>query len=196
VCSSDLSVPSLLSLFFTRKIILPLLPAVFFHIGNCTLTKDISLLLLFAVVMLFASISMIRNSKQEDVDCFAKLPETTANPIKTTAVAVLVGTLTALVGAGGGFLIIPTLVLLKQHCMKRAIGTSLVIITVNSLIGFLGDLQTAVNWNIVLIFSTIAIAGMFLGIRLSKKIQGAVLKRLFGSLVLIMGFYIILKELF
>ncbi|MFN8261210.1 MAG: sulfite exporter TauE/SafE family protein [Chitinophagales bacterium] len=189
-------IPSLISLFFTRKVILPVLPQEFLHIGNFILTKDIFLLLLFAVVMFFASISMIKNAQQKDVDCFAKTPNANANHMKTTLVAFLVGSLTALVGAGGGFLIIPTLVLLKEHCMKRAIGTSLVIITVNSLIGFTGDLHTEVNWQVVLIFSLIAVLGMLLGIKLSEKIEGAKLKRLFGVMVLVMGIYIIIKELF
>ena len=115
--------PSLVSLFFTRKIILPLLPDELFTIAGFVITKDIFLLLLFAVVMFFASISMIKNAKQKDTDCFAQTPNANANHLKTTLVALLVGSLTALVGAGGGFLIIPTLVLLKEHCMKRAIGT-------------------------------------------------------------------------
>jgi hypothetical protein len=139
---------------------------------------------------------MIRNAKQGDIDCFAKIPNANANPKATTGMAVLVGALTALVGAGGGFLIIPSLVLLKEHCMRRAIGTSLIIITVNSLIGFAGDLNLSVNWSMILSFSVIAIIGMLLGIRWSDKIQGATLKRLFGVVVLIMGIYIILKELF
>lgn len=189
-------IPSILSLFFTRKIILPFLPEILFTSGSFVLTKDIFLLLLFAVVMFFASISMIKNAKQADVDCFAKIPDANANHMKTTLVALLVGCLTALVGAGGGFLIIPTLVLLKEHCMKRAIGTSLIIITVNSLIGFLGDIHTEVNWKLVIIFTVIAVAGMLLGIKWSEKIKGEKLKKLFGVMVLIMGLFIILKELF
>lgn len=189
-------IPSLISLFFTRKIILPILPNDFFSIGDFILTKDIFLLLLFAVVMLFASISMIKNAQQQDVDCFAKIPNANANHLKTTLIALLVGSLTALLGAGGGFLIIPTIILLKEHCMKRAIGTSLIIITVNSLIGFLGDLHMVVNWKLVLSFSCIAIIGMLLGIKISEKIEGAVLKKLFGIIVLIIGIFIIVKELF
>ena len=80
--------------------------------------------------------------------------------------------------------------------MRRATGTSLIIITVNSLIGFLGDVQTAVNWQLVLIFSAIAIVGMFIGLKLSKQIKGNVLKKIFGIIVLILGIYIIFKEIF
>ena len=189
-------IPSLISLFFTRKIILPILPDELVRIGNFVLTKDIFLLLLFAVVMLLASFSMIKNAQQKDVDCFAKIPDANANNLKTTLIALLVGSLTALLGAGGGFLIIPTLILLKEHCMKRAIGTSLIIITVNSLIGFLGDLHAFVDWRLIMIFTSIAVTGMLLGIKLSEKIEGEKLKRLFGIMVLIMGIFIIVKELF
>lgn len=189
-------IPSLLSLTFTRKIILPILPNEIFSVGNFVMTKDIFLLLLFAAIMLFSSISMIKNAQQKDIDCFSKIPKHNANPVQTTMVAILVGILTALLGAGGGFLIIPVLILLKEHCMKRAIGTSLVIITVNSLIGFLSDLHIAIDWRMLLLFTSIAAIGMFIGIKMSTKIPGEKLKRLFGVLVLIMGIWIIIKELF
>lgn len=189
-------IPSLLSFFFTRKIILPILPNNLFQIGHFTMTKDIFLLILFAIVMFFSSFSMLRDAKQEDLDCFAKKPNPDANPKTTTAVAIIVGMLTALVGAGGGFLIIPSLILLKDHCMRRAIGTSLVIITVNSLVGFVGDFTMPSNWGMLLIFSTIAIVGMLLGISWSERIKESNLKRLFAVMVLVMGFFIILKELF
>lgn len=189
-------IPSLISLFFTRKIILPLIPNELFQFGSFHFTKDVFLLILFAVVMLFASISMFKSAQQEDVDCFAKTPTANENHFKTSVAAVFVGVLTGLLGAGGGFLIVPVLILLKNHCMKRATGTSLIIITVNSLFGFVSDLHTAVNWQLVLIFTGIAIIGMLLGIKLSDKIEGAKLKKIFGVMVLLMGIYIIIKELF
>lgn len=189
-------IPSLISLFLTRKVILPVLPNAFIHTDNFILTKDTFLLLLFAVVMLFASISMIKNARQKDVDCFVKIPNADSNHLKTTLIAVLVGSLTALLGAGGGFLIIPTLTLLKEHCMKRAIGTSLIIITVNSLIGFLGDIHADIAWKMIILFTCIAVAGMIIGIKISEKISGEKLKKIFGITVLIMGIYIIIKELF
>jgi len=188
-------IPSLISLTITRKVILPIIPNEIITIGNFVLTKDIFLLILFAAIMLFSSISMIASSKQKDVDCFAKIPKYNANPIKTTIIAIIVGALTALLGAGGGFLIIPVLILLKEHCMRRAIGTSLIIITVNSLIGFVSDINEAIDWKMLLLFTSIAIGGMFLGIKWSEKIEGEKLKRLFGILVLIMGIGIIIKEL-
>jgi uncharacterized membrane protein YfcA len=109
----------------------------------------------------------------------------------------VVGVLTGLVGAGGGFLIIPALVLFTGLPMKEAVGTSLLIIAAKSLIGFTGDLGNQVmDWNLLLTVSAIAIAGIFLGNYLSLKIDGAKLKKGFGWFVLVMGLYIIAKELF
>ena len=110
----------------------------------------------------------------------------------------LVGMLTGLVGAGGGFLIIPALVLLARMPMKLAVGTSLFIIAVKSLIGFTGDLQGTqiIDWKLLGGFTAFAVIGIFLGILLSKKISGDKLKKSFGWFVLIMGIYIIVKEIF
>ncbi|HEY0770866.1 MAG TPA: sulfite exporter TauE/SafE family protein, partial [Sphingobacteriaceae bacterium] len=109
-----------------------------------------------------------------------------------------VGMLTGLVGAGGGFLIIPALVLLAKMPMKLAVGTSLFIIAAKSLFGFIGDLQGSqvIDWKLLGGFTTLAIAGIFGGIVLSKKISGDKLKTSFGWFVLVMGIYIIIKEIF
>ena len=110
----------------------------------------------------------------------------------------VVGTLTGLVGAGGGFLIIPALVLFAKLPMKLAIGTSLLIIAVKSLIGFIGDVQAGepINWAFLAIFSAIAVVGIFFGSYLAHKINGQKLKKAFGYFVLVMGTFMIVKELF
>ena len=189
-------IPSLISIYFTKGIILPRIPNEIIKTENFLLTKDTFLLVLFAVVMLFSSISMIKNSKVEDVDCFAKIPDANANHFKTTIVALIVGCLTSLVGAGGGFLIIPTLIMLKEHCMRRAIGTSLIIITVNSFISFLTDAHIPVDWELIMKITGIALIGMLIGNMLTKKIPGRKLKLIFGITVLLLGIFIIIKELF
>src|SRR5690606_32576530 len=111
---------------------------------------------------------------------------------------ILVGALTGLVGAGGGFLIIPALVILAKMPMKLAVGTSLFIIAAKSLLGFAGDLQAdqAIDWFFLLTFSLASIIGIFIGIQLSKRISGAKLKAAFGWFVLLMGIYIFFKELY
>ena len=109
----------------------------------------------------------------------------------------LVGVLTGLVGAGGGFLIIPALVLLAKMPMKLAVGTSLFIIAAKSLLGFLGDLKgdESIDWNLLLIFTALSILGIFIGISLAKKVDGAKLKVGFGWFVLVMGIYILIQQL-
>jgi len=109
----------------------------------------------------------------------------------------VIGIITGLLGAGGGFLIIPTLVLFLKIKMKTAVGTSLFIIAINSLLGFLFSLkQFDYDWMLLLTFTILSIAGLFIGIRLSNKIPGLRLKQIFGYFVLLMGVYIILKEIF
>ncbi|MBP6025438.1 sulfite exporter TauE/SafE family protein [Ferruginibacter sp.] len=189
-------IPSIAAVYATRMWLVPLIPKELFSIGNLAITKSIALMLLFAVVMILASISMIKSGKK-------KVEENVNVPMKYNYPMILlegavVGLLTGLVGAGGGFLIIPALVLLAKMPMKLAVGTSLFIIAAKSLIGFIGDLQGSqvIDWKLLGSFTAFAVAGIFIGIFLSKKISGDKLKKAFGWFVLVMGIYIIIKELF
>ena len=99
--------------------------------------------------------------------------------------------------AGGGFLLIPTLVVVLGLPMKEAVGTSLLIIALNSLIGFAGDLgHFLIEWALLLSVTIIAIVGILIGGQLSKKFEAESLKKGFGWFVLLMGIYIIAKEVF
>ena len=189
-------IPSIAAVYATRMWLMPAIPKEIFSIGTLVITKSIALMLLFAVVMILASISMIRSGKKKEiVDENATLKYNYPMILLEGAV---VGLLTGLVGAGGGFLIIPALVLLAKMPMKLAVGTSLFIIAAKSLIGFIGDLQGSeiIDWKLLGIFTAFAVAGIFIGIFLSKKVPGEKLKKGFGWFVLIMGIYIIIKELF
>ena len=186
-------VPSIIAVYITRRYIVPAIPDEVFTLGSLLVTKDILLMLIFAVLMIFASYSMIKGRKeteQEEVEQKFNYPMIILE-------GAVVGLLTGLVGAGGGFLIIPALVILSKLPMKMAIGTSLLIISIKSLIGFTGDLATReVDWAFLAIFSALAVAGIFLGSYLSNFIPGKKLKPAFGWFVLIMGVYILTKELF
>lgn len=186
-------IPAIASVFFTRLIIVPAIPDPLFTVGTFVMSKSVFLLVLFAVLMLVASISMIRKRKERKVEGEIKF-----NYPLILAEGVVVGIITGLVGAGGGFLIIPALVLLANLPMKQAVGTSLVIIAAKSLIGFLGDVESDVHidWQFLMIFSAIAIVGILTGSMLSKRISDAKLKPAFGWFVLVMGMYIFIKELF
>lgn len=190
------TIPAFIAVYLTRLLIVPALPEVFFTVGNFSLERDTGILVLFALLMVFASISMIRGKKNkqeinEDAEPHFNIPMIILE-------GTVVGVLTGLVGAGGGFLIIPALVIFAKLPMKKAIGTSLLIIAAKSLLGFIGDIQTnsAIDWQFLIIFSLIAVAGIFIGSFLSKKIHGAKLKVGFGWFVLVMGSVMIVKELF
>lgn len=183
--------PSILSVYLTRLYLVPAIPDQLFILRGFEITKPLGLLLLFAIIMLLASWSMIRPQK-------AKEPTAKKgyNYPLILIEGVVVGGVTGLVGAGGGFLIIPALVLFAGLEMKKAVGTSLIIIAAKSLIGFTGDLQGSmeIDWNFLLIFSSIAVIGIILGSLLSKSIPNEKLKPAFGWFVLVMGIYIIIKE--
>jgi uncharacterized protein len=185
--------PAIAAVYATRKFIVPAIPANVFTLGEFTVTKSILLMLLFAVLMVFASYSMIKGNKEEEEN----ISEQKFNYPLILLEGVVVGILTGLVGAGGGFLIIPALVILSKLPMKQAIGTSLLIIAAKSLIGFLGDIgHQVIDWKLLIIVTILAIGGIFVGNWLSHKISGEKLKKGFGWFVLVMGIYIIVKELF
>ncbi len=185
-------IPSIIAVFFTRAYIVPAIPKEVFSIGDFMVTKSILMMLLFAILMIAASYSMIKKVKKKTTENDSK--QEFNYPIILIEGAV-VGILTGLVGAGGGFLIIPALVILSKLPMKEAVGTSLVIIAAKSLIGFFGEgSETFIDWALLIKVSAFAIAGIFIGTMLSKKIDGAKLKPAFGWFVLVMGIYIIIKE--
>lgn len=187
--------PSIAAVYATRMWLMPLIPKELFSIATFIITKPIALMILFAVVMILASVSMIRPGKKKEMDENAPM---IYNYPMILLEGAIVGILTGLVGAGGGFLIIPALVLLARMPMKLAVGTSLFIIAAKSLIGFIGDLQGSevIDWQLLIGFTASAVVGIFIGIILAKRIPGEKLKKVFGWFVLVMGIYIIVKEIF
>ena len=187
-------IPSIAAVYATRAFIVPAIPNHIFTIGNLVITKALLLMLMFAILMVVASVSMIKNgtAKSYTEDGIQKF-----NYPLILLEGAVVGVLTGLVGAGGGFLIIPALVLFSKLPMKQAVGTSLLIIAAKSLIGFTGDLgHYTINWALLFSVTLLAIAGIFAGNLFSKKISADSLKKGFGWFVLVMGVYILIKELF
>lgn len=182
--------PSIVTIFCTRRWIVPAIPEIVWQTESFTLTKRILILGVFAVLMILASISMIRGRKEMTNDNHR------FRVVLVIIEGIIIGFLTGLVGAGGGFLIIPALVLLTKLPFKTAVGTSLFIIAINSLVGFLGDvLNYSMDWKFLLSITALSVIGILIGDRISKKIPAATLRKSFGWFVLIMGCWILFREL-
>ena len=185
------AISSVLTVYLTRKFIVPIIPATLFSIGSFRVTEGLATMILFAVLMLLSAISMIRSKKRDGQN------KPAVDHTRLAIYGIGIGLVTGFLGAGGGFLIIPTLVLLCGLTMKEAVGTSLLIIACNSLTGFVGDIgHFQINWKLLGTVTSLAVIGILIGTQLSKKIKNENLKKGFGWFVLIMGIYIIIKELF
>jgi uncharacterized membrane protein YfcA len=189
-------IPSVVSIYFTRTHIVHRLPDVLFTMGGSTITKDIGTMMLFAILMILASYSMIRKSTVIQQDNYKETKK--FRYLFILILGLIVGFIAGLLGAGGGFMMIPALVVLANLPMKMAIGTSLTIICINSSIGFFGDLLYCtfpIDWHFLAIFTVISIIGILLGTQLSKYISGNKLRPAFGWFILVLGI-IILSENF
>lgn len=185
--------PSIIAVYLTRKYLLNAIPDILIDSKYLFLSKDSLIMLLFAILMVAASVSMIKTKN-------IALDEVKSIKNKNLFIVlegIVVGVLTGLVGAGGGFLIIPALVILLRLPMKVAIGTSLAIISAKSLIGFAGDISNqSIDWNFLGVFSVLSLFGIIIGTYLGTKIDGNKLKKGFGWFVLISGITILINELF
>lgn len=182
-------IPTLIAVFLTRKLIVPSIPETMEISEHFILSKRLLIMAVFAVVMILASWKMIR-PVQESI---SRAP---FSPLKISLVGFGIGLIAGFVGAGGGFLIVPALLFLTQTPIKKAIGTSLFIVALQSLIGFLGDVsQQTMNYQMLFIFTGFSLLGVFIGNRLSKVISSEKMKSIFGYFVLCIGIYILIKEI-
>lgn len=179
--------PSLVSIFLTRRYFIPVIPDEVWGMEKGTL-----LMVFFSLIMLVAGLAMLRQKHGE-----AEPGKKKGHFGLVVLEGFFVGFLTGIVGAGGGFLIIPALVLLGGLNMKVAVGTSLFIIALKSAIGFTGDLGAGqdIDWGFLLLFTGLSAVGIILGVFLSKKIDGNRLKKGFGYFVVVMAIFIAVKEL-
>lgn len=186
-------IPTIISVFLTRRFIVPNIPEVVFSSSSFTLNKSVFIMSVFAIVMIFAAVRMIKPLTDNNIEDNKKL-----NYIGIILQGLFIGLVAGFVGAGGGFLIIPALIFMAKTPMKMAVGTSLFIVATQSLIGFLGDIRSdqVMDWQLILIFTLLSIVGIFIGNSISKKVASENLKTSFGWFVLAMGIYIIIKEFF
>ncbi|MCS6980907.1 MAG: sulfite exporter TauE/SafE family protein [Flavobacteriales bacterium] len=186
-------IPSIIAVYATQAWLMPALPSEIFRMGRFVMTKDLLTMAVFALLMIASSYSMIKKDKpheEKNSESFQKF-----NYPLIFLEGTVVGVLTGFVGAGGGFLIIPALVVLSRLPMKQAVGTSLLIIAAKSLIGFTGGRNFAsLDWRLLILMSVFSVIGIFIGALLSRRIDGKKLKPAFGWFVLVMGVYILIKE--
>lgn len=182
---------SIASVYAARHWLVPAIPDPVLHAGRIILGKDAAILGLFAVAMLWSAWKMIRGTP-------AAGPAPRPQPGMLIFTGLGVGLLTGVLGAGGGFLIVPALVLMAGMDMKHAVGTSLLIITVNAYMGFLGDrtVHLADHVELLLPFIALAILGIIIGSRLTNRIRNERLRPAFGWFILAMGVFIIGHELY
>lgn len=184
-------IPSILGILFSRRVVVPHLPDYIINRWGITMSKDLFILLVFCTLMLISAIKMIQKNQRPRLR-----KDHDINYTLLASQGLLVGIVTGFVGAGGGFLIVPALVMLLGVNMKEAVATSLFIIAINSLIGFASSLdKVSVDWEFLLAFSAIAVIGILIGGTFAKRMDGKKLKPLFGWFVLIMGLWIVLNEL-
>jgi hypothetical protein len=187
-CAITFAIPAMLSVLTTRLFVIPNLPEMVFGIP-----KGMFLMLLFASLMMLAAFLMLRKNATKTTHKKSKI----LNFIKLALGSSAIGFLTGVVGAGGGFLIIPTLITLFGLRIKKAIGTSLTIISINSLVGFKGDLLSGaqINWSLLISITLITIFGMLCGIWIGKSFNGKSLKRIFALLIIAIATAIFIREL-
>ncbi|MBV42329.1 MAG: hypothetical protein CL834_04785 [Crocinitomicaceae bacterium] len=183
--------PALLGVWIVRHFLVPALPDVLFSIAGFELSRRMGMFGMFSLLMIWAAYYMLSSKERK-----SGTGDFAYNYPVIVVEGLFVGGLTGFVGAGGGFLIIPALILFANIDVKRAIGTSLMIIAFKSLLGFLlGDALTSViDWSFLLAFTGLAILGIFVGIGVGKFIEGTKLKRIFGFFVIAMACFILTME--
>ena len=191
-------IPSVLGVVTARRFVLPNIPDSIGYVGSIEVTRDLFILLLFALLMVAAGFAMLRSRPPGETNSDDELhvPGWRAT-LLVVAEGMVVGLITGLVGAGGGFLIVPALVLLIGIPIRVAIGTSLAIIAAKSLIGFAVDteLWPQVDAKFLAQFTAAAVVGMMVGVLANQRVPTAGLKTGFGWFVVVLGLLILAKEL-
>lgn len=184
------AVPSILAAFSTRKWVVPSIPDLIFHAGSFQLTKRGLLLGILAFVIIVVSVRTIINGRAKT---------NPVGPIKSHGLilmGLIAGILAGLLGVGGGFLILPALVVFARIPFGSAVGTTLFVIALNSLLAFMGDLLNyAINWTFLLSITGLSIAGVFVGILSNNMIPAQPLQKSLGWITLGLGIWILFNEL-
>jgi uncharacterized membrane protein YfcA len=175
-----------------RRFLMPTIPPCICMIGNFQVTKELLVMMVFALVMIIISWSMIRQPIPKEI-----AGEKSRSPLAMILPGGLAGIITGFTGAGGGFVIVPALIFFTKLDIKKAIGTSLFIISINTITGFIGDYTSGVhyNWLFLLKLISVTVAGMLFSSFLTNRISNSKLRRVFGITILLIGCWIVIKEL-
>ena len=186
------TLPALISVFLTRRFLIPNIPDVLLSFESFDMTKEMGLMLFFSSIIMLSSVLVMKKSTTE----ITVITASEKSYVLLIFIGFGIGVLTGLVGAGGGFIIVPALVLFARLAIKQAVATSLMIITVNSLIGFCSDLSILkIEWNFLLLFTVLSILGIFVGTYISSYVRESTLKINFARFMIVMASVIIFKEL-
>jgi uncharacterized protein len=189
------AVPSILSVYLTRKFFIPFIPDPVFSVMPFTLSKNIFIMFMFAALMIIVAYKMIRPSvyKEPDVNEIRQF-----NYPWLILIGLISGILTGFLGVGGGFIIIPALVLFAKIPVRMSVGTSLLIIAFNSFAGFAEEVinnHSVINYSFLIKFSILSMVGIFIGFRISLKLKPEQLKKIFGWFILVTGVCVMVNEL-
>ena len=187
--------PVIIGTYFARIFLVDLIPDPIFSIGEIEVSKRLFILLILCTLLIYAALKMVFSQQRKEITSID--PDATIPYVKMITVGLAIGIVSGLVGAGGGFLIIPVLVMLLHFPIKKAIGTTLLIITLKSYVGFIGDLQAGrdIDWAFLGVFGALVVVGVLLGTVLSAKIASQKLRGFFGWFILTMAGLILVKEL-
>lgn len=191
------SLSAIISVYLTQKYLLGIIPDIIYSNDFVELTKDRLIMILFSILMIVAGFFMVKKSPKTIVK-IKNIKTIAPNKLIILAEGTLIGLITGLVGAGGGFIIVPVLVILANLRMKHAIATSLAIISLKSLLGFIGAVEVwgnKIEWSFLLTFTLLAIIGIFVGQYYNKKVPSDKLKDIFGVFVISIAIIILIKSI-
>jgi uncharacterized membrane protein YfcA len=189
------AISGVISIYSIRTFIIPLIPENLFSIDGIIITKNIFILIFFAIIMAISGVSMILSGRaREPEDENARMPSLPYLMLFGLGVGIII----AFAGVGGGFLITPTLILFARLPIKKAIGTSLCIISLNSFVGFFSSLQLhpEIHWKFLLVFILVTTTGILGGAYFANRVNNVKLKIIFGWFVLLMAVFIIVNEFY
>ena len=191
-------IPSIIAVYSTRKYLLPIIPDEIFEYHNFLITKDTGLMFLLGILIMTSAFSMISVKKSYKPEIAKPTVPTFQYSRMILIEGLIIGILTGLVGTGGGFMIIPALVILCKLPMKEAVGSALMIAACKSSIGFLGEIgnNPNIDYQMIGIFTALAMIGIVIGSFISNKVSGYRLRSSFGYFLLIIAFFILIREYF